>query len=177
MRKIIIIIFFLFLSSIIYALTWEIKTDIGIRIELNDVTKDYNFLNQMIGKNYEYVEVEIYNGNPIIDFYFFPPGSKALFINKNEETFKHKDIYFEFVNKLSGEEITQYQNIIDKLGAIKLGYRESGTILLAFGNTFNFSNAEVFKIEFGTGLYIEYYEEENRVKIIDEYNKLNLEEE
>jgi len=176
-KKMIYVFLLLLIPLCVFPISWEIKTDVGIIIELSDVTRDCDYLNQIMERDYKYIEAKIYNGNPNVNFYFFPPGSKSLFIDKNDETFRHKDIYFEFVNKLPGEKITQYQDVIDKLSAINLGYKESAKILLVFSKDFDFFDARIFKIEFGSGLCVEYYRKDKAIVIIDEYNKLNLEEE
>lgn len=172
MKRIFLLTMLSLLSVLLFAISWDIETDIGIEIELDDVTNDYAFMNQIMGKDYEYVEVKIYNENPDINFCFFSSWSKALFIDRKNETFRHKDIYLEFVSRLSWKQAIRYQDIIDKLNTIDLGYRESATILLAFPKDFDFFKAKVFKIQFGYGLYIEYYKKGRKIIIIDDYDKL-----
>lgn len=175
-KKMIYVFLLLLIPLYVFPISWEIETDIGITMELRDETSTYDYINKHLNTNYEFVQVIIKNDNRNVNFEFYPGYSKALFIDGKEVTYRAVDIYLNILfAAIGGSNIEQ--GLAELFKPIKLAYKESATILLAMPDGFDFFKAKIFKIQFGPGLYIEYYKKGKEIVIIDEYNKLNLEEE
>jgi len=171
-KKTIYVLWLLLLPLYVFPISWEIETDFGITIELRDETSHYNYLNKYLDSNYEFVEAVIKNENSIINFRFDPGTSKALFIDKKESTYRARDIYWDLYFAMLQQDGDVNQGILELLKSINLGYKESAKILLVMPDGFDFFRANIFKIQFGFGLYIEYYKKTKEIVVVDEYDRL-----